>query len=755
MNPRTGYRPTQRRLGVAAVFAVLLVGVVPGSAGAVGELIGGATPGTAVVLPADVVDLDGALRVTNTGVPGGTGARNPAVAPYWNNVAWYAFSPSVTGTVAIWTDSDSVWLPSLEVWTEAGVLLQQNTNAIGYEGAVVINVTAGQRYSIGVGGGGYTYRGTAALRFAPGNPVAPIVTVTPGDGSVALSWEQPPGTPAAMAYRVIRGGLYAGFTGEDPFVTTATAKTITGLTNGQTYTFSVEARNPFGALVSSAPVAVTPRAPSAVTATTTPADPVSGEPFTVTASVSSNAVPVAGGSVAISVDGGPSTGVPISGGVVGPLTVGPLAAGPHTLVVEYPGTSSIAPSTLTQTITVAKRTQTVDFMTVDPAFRIYEHAIVLHATSSRGLPVTFTTNGTGICSVRDGNTLDLVGVGTCVVTATQVGDTETEPAEVSQSFEVDKRSQTVSLEPLDPMVYGQDGVRVVADSPLGLPVTVEATGDCEMVGDLVLTTGAGSCTVTVTQPGDAHHHAAPPVSQTFLVAKRAQTLTLSDLPALAQGVRQMPFRAESSVGLPVTVTASGACGYADGVVSTSAIGLCTVTVEAAGDDDTEPVTATRSVTVVNAAAEVFVYITGRAGDLVPSVPFVAEGTQLLPGSTMTVTAYSDPILVGTATVTASGTGRVATTLPTLSPGTHRLVVAGVGMDGATVQSEVSFAVSAVGAITWIGTAPAARGSGSSLAATGADNLGATGLIAALWIVTGAGLLLVRRAVVRRRRVAVI
>jgi hypothetical protein len=32
-------------------------------------------------------------------------------------------------------------------------------------------------------------------------------------------------------------------------------------------------------------------------------------------------------------------------------------------------------------------------------------------------------------------------------------------------------------------------------------------------------TGAGSCTVTASQPGDANYNAAPPVSRTFAVVR--------------------------------------------------------------------------------------------------------------------------------------------------------------------------------------------------------------------------------------------
>src|SRR5665647_3255436 len=124
----------------------------------------------------------------------------------------------------------------------------------------------------------------------------------------------------------------------------------------------------------------------------------------------------------------------------------------------------------------------------------------------------------------------------------------------------------------------------------------------------------------------------------------------------------------------------GACSYANETVSTFALGTCTITATAAGDAVgdavSEAATVTMSTTVVPGTAEVSIWVSGRTGELSTSTPFVGEGTQLLPGSTMTVTAYSEPVVIGSAAVAADGHARVAATLPALRGGTRRVVVAG-------------------------------------------------------------------------------
>ncbi|MFP2926380.1 fibronectin type III domain-containing protein [Pyxidicoccus sp. 3LG] len=86
-------------------------------------------------------------------------------------------------------------------------------------------------------------------------PDAPTaLTVTPGDGQVTLSWTAPAddgGAPVTQySVQVLQGG-----TPPRTETTTSTTLTITGLTNGAEYTFTVTASNRQGAGAASAPSA--------------------------------------------------------------------------------------------------------------------------------------------------------------------------------------------------------------------------------------------------------------------------------------------------------------------------------------------------------------------------------------------------------------------------------------------------------------------------------------------------------------------
>ena len=120
----------------------------------------------------------------------------------------------------------------------------------------------------------------AAAATVPGAPTG--VGGTAGNGSVALSWTAPAsnGGSAITGYRVTP---FIGATAQTPVLTgsAATTFTVTGLTNGTAYTFTVAAINAVGTGAdSAASAAVTPQVQSVrlVQALTTPRTTASTTP---------------------------------------------------------------------------------------------------------------------------------------------------------------------------------------------------------------------------------------------------------------------------------------------------------------------------------------------------------------------------------------------------------------------------------------------------------------------------------------------
>ncbi len=89
---------------------------------------------------------------------------------------------------------------------------------------------------------------------------------------------------------------------------------------------------------------------------------------------------------------------------------------------------------------------------------------------------------------------------------------------------VNKLNQTITFNALPNKTFGDPDFAVSATASSGLTVTFGATGDCTVMGTTVQITGAGSCTITASQAGDATYNAAPDVMQSFNIEKATPTI---------------------------------------------------------------------------------------------------------------------------------------------------------------------------------------------------------------------------------------
>ena len=147
--------------------------------------------------------------------------------------------------------------------------------------------------------------------------------------------------------------------------------------------------------------------------------------------------------------------------------------------------------------------------------------------------------------------------------------------------------QTIDLRPLPDTVLGADPAAISAEASSGLPVAFEVTGPCRVADGLLVAEGAGLCTVTASQPGDADWAPSAPVSTTLRVARGRQTIDLGPVAGTSVG-EPIVVSAVADSGLPVRIDAAGACRLDDGVLLAVRAGLCTITVTQPGDDDWAP-----------------------------------------------------------------------------------------------------------------------------------------------------------------------
>jgi uncharacterized repeat protein (TIGR01451 family) len=169
---------------------------------------------------------------------------------------------------------------------------------------------------------------------APAPPSAPLnVTATAGDASVSLSWLPPGNHQPVTSYTVHNSLASNGVTVPDTTLTArpgstivSTATTVTGLVNGVTYQFEVQASNAQGSGPFSAPSSsVTPQAPTIPGAPTnvsaTPGDASASVSWTAPASIVGS--PITSYTVTAFAGGSP-TGITAiaSGGTTGAVVLG-------------------------------------------------------------------------------------------------------------------------------------------------------------------------------------------------------------------------------------------------------------------------------------------------------------------------------------------------------------------------------------------------------------------------------------------------
>jgi hypothetical protein len=197
-----------------------------------------------------------------------------------------------------------------------------------------------------------------------------------------------------------------------------------------------------------------------------------------------------------------------------------------------------------------------------------------------GLPSGLSVNtATGVIS----GTPTAIGSTTAMITATNgIG-----PGSRSLTINVVAQSQTIAFPPIANRTYGDPAFPLNATSSSGLPVTYSVSaGPASVSGSTVTLTGAGTVTIVASQAGGSIYSPATSVSQTFTVAKAAQTITFPALANKVYGDAPFALSASASSMLPVSFSViSGPVQISGNIVTIANTGPVTIRASQTGNSN--------------------------------------------------------------------------------------------------------------------------------------------------------------------------
>ena len=410
-----------------------------------------------------------------------------------------------------------------------------------------------------------------------------------------------------------------------------------------------------------------------------------------------------------------SSGLPVAFAAAGPCsivgaTVEATGAGTCTVTATQPGDDNhLAAAPVQRSFDIAGATSTLTVTDWSSTYDGAPHPVSV-ATDPAGLATTVTYDGSPTAPTDAGSYA-------VVVTVIETGY---DPKQVTGTLTIAKASQTITFAPVDDLIFGWEDTFVNAQTTSGLPVSLSVSGPCILDGNRLDSTGAGTCTVTATQDGDANHLAADPVSRGLTVAKASTSATLVgpgeaievgtpatfvltvDGPGMPTGTASFVADTGATAEVPVVD------GRAEWTTTDLPLGISWVRADYSGSADLDPSgTAEQRHEVVTAPLSLAgLPDTVQAGDEIQ-----VDATGFEPGEDVEFVFESDPVVVGAGVADAIGATTLTFSVPDVEAGSHSLTATGLrsGLQATaatTVVEESAPGTSSPTTETTIGTTPA-------------------------------------------------
>jgi hypothetical protein len=597
------------------------------------------------------------------------GVGNTTITASQGGNSTYAAATSVTQTLTVKSASQTITFPAISAVTYGATPLTLSATAssglpVSYtsSNASVATVSGSTVTIVGAGSTTITASQAGNSNYSAATSVTQTLTVNKTSQTItfaaisAVTYGATPLTLSATA----TSGLTVSYTSSNTSVATVSGSTVTIVGAGSTTITASQAGNSSYAAATSITQTLTVNSASqTITFSAISAVTYGATPLTLSATATSG--------LTVSYTSSNTSVATVSGS-----TVTIAGAGSTTITASQAGNSSYAAATsITQTLTVNKASQTITF----PAISGVTYGAApfnLSATAGAGLSVSYTSSNTSVATIS-GSTVTIVGMGSTTITASQAGNSNyNAAASVTQTMTVTRASQTITFGAIPTQSTGEAPFILGATASSGLPIsyTSSNTSVATVNGSTVSIVGKGSSTITASQGGNSDYQAATSVSQTLTAAQvtlAPQTITFPAISAVKAGAAPFALNATASSGLPVSYSVfyTSVATVSGSTLTIVGAGTTTITASQAGNSS---YSAAPSVTQTLTVGEASQTITFGAipSQSVGSAPFALSatassglpvtytssnrGVATVSGSTVTIVAD------GTTLITASQSG---------------------------------------------------------------------------------------------------
>jgi hypothetical protein len=211
---------------------------------------------------------------------------------------------------------------------------------------------------------------------------------------------------------------------------------------------------------------------------------------------------------------------------------------------------------ISQDLIINKADQIINFPVIQTK-KYSDLTFILNATSSSGLLITYVSSDVNIATISN-NIVTIVNVGTTIITASQNGDNNYNPAiNVSQNLVIDKGIQKITFDTLQSKKIGDLPFELNAISSSGLSIKYSSSNKniATISKNIVTIKNIGISIITASQKGNTNYNAALNITQKLNV-KKIQIITFNTIPNKIYGDLPFTLNGTSTSGLSVEYLSS-------------------------------------------------------------------------------------------------------------------------------------------------------------------------------------------------------